>query len=165
MSFERRVLTREEVHWGFPCMVGTEIDSFERSGTLARDFHFRAVLLPGGSPFCMDVDFGHRRVTLSRSTTVHGVELARGSVVEFRPFFEVPFSAFCLVLWWPVILLAGILRSCRGEATLIPSQWVLVAIHGRAVLVDAEDRITVDRRGVRAVSTTRRRQSPYRSSS
>lgn len=69
--------------FGLPCRGGTEVDDFERSGTLARSHVVRGVELPSGAAFHHDVDDDALIVTLPMDTNVLGWPVPAESKVEF----------------------------------------------------------------------------------
>lgn len=143
-----RVLDREQIHWGFPCAEGTAIDTFERSGTLARRVDYRGVSLPASSTFFFDCDFHHLSVVVADATSVHGVDVARGSRLEFPPF---PAPLACVGFVWllplyPFPLWQSWSARRRGEVTLTPSDALTVS----ELEIHPGDRLTLDRHGVRA---------------
>jgi hypothetical protein len=148
MKSHTRRIEREEVHFGFPCAAGTEIDTFERSGTLARDVDFRRVTLPAGSTFWHDVDFDYIGVRLSRSTQVHGVEVTRESELEFPPRARVYLHPLLLLLA-PWLLFSSWRSRVDGRVTVIPAEPLLLRIGHDEIEVRARDRLGCDRHGVR----------------
>lgn len=118
--------------WGVMCAAGEVVDFEYCGGTLAKDTHWRSVVLPRGSRFSKDIDWGDMIVELSRPTDVFGHRVPRGCSIYFWdwPGFLIrrlfPRGATCSVYspdnrW-----------SLKGGLAIQPGQHVRVEGNGHA---------------------------------
>ena len=111
------------MRFGLPCKAGTDVDDFERSGTLSRSVGIRGIRIPEGSQFGTDCDFGYFWVRLAAATNVHGHEMAPDSVLEFPPV-PPPLSAvgflFLLPLY-PFLVVHSLRDLAAQRVTVTPS--------------------------------------------
>jgi hypothetical protein len=148
MKDERFTLRRDEKHFGFWCAAGTEVDRFERSGTLARNQLFRGVLLPRGSRFWHDVDFDYVVVQSNGPLMVRRHWFGDETRIEFSP--RIGLEAWRSWVTWAlfpltvlVFIVTAIFNRLRRWMAVIPSEDM--TIHG--VKVVAGDRVHLRKDG------------------
>lgn len=124
---ERFTLQRDERHFGFWCAAGSEVDTFERSGTLGRNQLFRHILLPRGSRFWHDVDLDYLTVESNGPIVVYGHHFGDESRIEFSP--RVQWEVWSAVTTWllfplaaPLFLLSALFRRLNRWMAVIPSE-------------------------------------------
>lgn len=143
----RRILQQDEERFGLPCRAGTEVDDFERSGTLSRTVWVRGVQIPDGSQFGTDCDFCYFWVRLAAATKVHGHELASGSVLEFAPV-PPPLSAvgfFFLLPLYPFLAVRSLGDLRAQRVTVTPSAPLQIGpfpvLAGERILLSKDGRL------------------------
>lgn len=131
MRDERYTLQRDEKQFGFWCAAGTELDMFERSGTLARNQLFRGVLLPKGSRFWHDVDFDYLTVESNGPIRTGGHLFGDETRIEFSP--RVEWEVWRSWIAWlilpvtiPIFLISAIFRRINRWKTVIPSETMTI---------------------------------------
>jgi hypothetical protein len=131
MRDETYTLQRDEKHFGFWCASGTEVDTFERSGTLARSQPFRGVLLPKGSRFWHDVDFDYLTVESNGPLRLGSHVFGDETRIEFSPRVEWEvWRSWAVWLILPIsltiFLLSALFRRLNRWETVIPSEGMVI---------------------------------------